>query len=75
MARKSLTEQLRQNLFSNRPDGPFTLKAMAWAVKGDGGKLVEASSSRANFTSPYGDQIEEGSHGKRQTQAYRDLSS
>jgi SAM-dependent methyltransferase len=32
--RAALREQLRQNLFGNRSDGPFTLQAKAWAVKG-----------------------------------------
>lgn len=32
--RMALREQLRQNLFGNRPDGPFTLQAKAWAVRG-----------------------------------------
>jgi len=32
--RAALRERLRQNLFGNRPDGPFTLRAKAWAVKG-----------------------------------------
>jgi len=32
--REALRERLRQNLFGNRPDGPFTLRAKAWAVKG-----------------------------------------
>jgi hypothetical protein len=32
--RAALREQLRQNLFGNRPDGPFTLNAKAWAVRG-----------------------------------------
>ena len=32
--REALRERLRQNLFGNRPDGPFTLKAKAWAIRG-----------------------------------------
>ncbi|MDP2603974.1 MAG: methyltransferase domain-containing protein [Deltaproteobacteria bacterium] len=32
--RAALRERLRQNLFGNRPDGPFSLQAKAWAVKG-----------------------------------------
>ena len=32
--RESLRARLRQNLFGSRPDGPFTLQAKAWAVKG-----------------------------------------
>ena len=32
--RTALREQLRQNLFDNRADGPFTLQAKAWAVRG-----------------------------------------
>ena len=32
--RMALRKQLRQNLFGNRPDGPFTLQAKAWAVRG-----------------------------------------
>ncbi len=32
--RGTLNERLRQNLFGSRPDGPFTLKAKAWAVRG-----------------------------------------
>jgi len=32
--RTALRERLRQNLFGNRADGPFTLQAKAWAVKG-----------------------------------------
>jgi hypothetical protein len=32
--RKTVREQLRQNLFGNRADGPFTLQAKAWAVRG-----------------------------------------
>jgi SAM-dependent methyltransferase len=32
--RAALRERLRQNLFGNRPDGAFTLKAKAWAVRG-----------------------------------------
>jgi SAM-dependent methyltransferase len=32
--RSTLKERLRQNLFANRPDGPFSLQAKAWAVKG-----------------------------------------
>jgi SAM-dependent methyltransferase len=32
--RATLRELLRQNHFSSRPDGPFTLQAKAWAVKG-----------------------------------------
>ncbi|HWP60289.1 MAG TPA: methyltransferase domain-containing protein [Candidatus Acidoferrales bacterium] len=32
--RDRLRERLRQNLFANRPEGPFSLKAKAWAVKG-----------------------------------------
>jgi SAM-dependent methyltransferase len=30
----ALRERLRQNLFGNRADGPFTLQAKAWAVRG-----------------------------------------
>ena len=30
----ALRERLRQNLFGTRADGPFTLQAKAWAVKG-----------------------------------------
>jgi len=30
----ALREQLRQNLFGTRADGPFTLQAKAWAAKG-----------------------------------------
>jgi hypothetical protein len=33
--RMALREQLRKNLFGNRPDGSFTLQAKAWAVKGE----------------------------------------
>jgi len=33
--RMALREQLRQNLFGNRPDGTFTLQAKAWAVRGE----------------------------------------
>jgi SAM-dependent methyltransferase len=29
-----LQERLRNDIFHNRPDGPFTLKAKAWAVRG-----------------------------------------
>ena len=32
--RAALKDKLRENLFGNRPDGPFTLKAKAWAVRG-----------------------------------------
>jgi ubiquinone/menaquinone biosynthesis C-methylase UbiE len=32
--RMTVREQLRQNLFGNRADGPFTLQAKAWAVRG-----------------------------------------
>jgi len=32
--REALRERLRQNLFGNRPDEPFTLKAKAWAIRG-----------------------------------------
>lgn len=32
--RTVVREQLRNNLFGSRPDGPLTLKAKAWAVKG-----------------------------------------
>lgn len=32
--RETLKERVRQNLFGTRPDGPFTLKAKAWAVRG-----------------------------------------
>jgi len=32
--RTALRERLRQNLFANRADGPFTLTAKAWAVRG-----------------------------------------
>lgn len=32
--RAELRERLRQDLFGNRADGPFTLQAKAWAVKG-----------------------------------------
>ena len=32
--RLALREQLRKNLFGNRPDGPLTLQAKAWAVRG-----------------------------------------
>jgi SAM-dependent methyltransferase len=32
--RTALRERLWQNLFGNRPDGPFTLQAKAWAVRG-----------------------------------------
>lgn len=32
--RAAVRERLRQNLFGSRPDGPITLKAKAWAVKG-----------------------------------------
>lgn len=32
--RAALRERLRQNLFGNRADGPFTLQAKAWAVRG-----------------------------------------
>jgi ubiquinone/menaquinone biosynthesis C-methylase UbiE len=31
--RTALRERLRQNLFGNRADGPFTLNAKAWAVR------------------------------------------
>jgi ubiquinone/menaquinone biosynthesis C-methylase UbiE len=32
--RATLRERLRQNLFGNRADGPFSLQAKAWAVRG-----------------------------------------
>ena len=32
--RAALAERLRQNLFGSRADGPFTLQAKAWAVRG-----------------------------------------
>ncbi|MGH7322223.1 MAG: class I SAM-dependent methyltransferase [Candidatus Rokuibacteriota bacterium] len=32
--RSALHEQLRRNLFGTQPDGPFTLRARAWAVRG-----------------------------------------
>ena len=32
--RTALREQLRRNLFGDRADGPFTLQAKAWAVRG-----------------------------------------
>jgi len=32
--RGALKEKLRENLFGSRPDGPFTLRAKAWAVRG-----------------------------------------
>jgi SAM-dependent methyltransferase len=32
--RTALRERLRQNLLGNHPDGPITLQAKAWAVKG-----------------------------------------
>jgi len=32
--RTALRERLRRNLFGNRADGPFTLQAKAWAVRG-----------------------------------------
>ncbi len=32
--RAAMRERLRQNLFGNRADGPFTLQAKAWAVRG-----------------------------------------
>ncbi|MGH7873435.1 MAG: class I SAM-dependent methyltransferase [Candidatus Binatia bacterium] len=32
--RAELRERLRQDLFGNRADGPFTLQAKAWAVRG-----------------------------------------
>jgi len=32
--RTALRERLRQNLFGNRADGPLTLQAKAWAVRG-----------------------------------------
>jgi hypothetical protein len=32
--RAALRKRLRQNLFANRADGPFTLQAKAWAVRG-----------------------------------------
>jgi hypothetical protein len=32
--RAAVCEQLRVNLFDSRRDGPFTLQAKAWAVKG-----------------------------------------
>ena len=40
--REKLKNQLRNDVLAGRPDGPFTLKARAWAVRGrvptDGGK-------------------------------------
>jgi hypothetical protein len=32
--RAALRERLRQNIFGHRTDGPFTLNAKAWAVRG-----------------------------------------
>ena len=32
--REAARERMRQNLFGNRPDGPFTLQGKAWAVRG-----------------------------------------
>jgi SAM-dependent methyltransferase len=32
--RAALRERLRRNLFGSRPDGPFSLNAKAWAVRG-----------------------------------------
>ena len=32
--RAALEEKLREHLFGHRPDGPFSLEAKAWAVKG-----------------------------------------
>jgi SAM-dependent methyltransferase len=32
--RETLKERLRQNIFGSRPDGPFTLNAKAWVVRG-----------------------------------------
>ena len=32
--RAALRERLRQNLLGSRTDGPFTLNAKAWAVRG-----------------------------------------
>jgi len=32
--RTALRERLRRNLFGNRTDGPFTLSAKAWAIRG-----------------------------------------
>jgi len=32
--RTALRERLRQNLFGSRTDGPITLQAKAWAVRG-----------------------------------------
>jgi ubiquinone/menaquinone biosynthesis C-methylase UbiE len=32
--REALKEKLRENVFGNRPDGPFALKGKAWAVRG-----------------------------------------
>jgi hypothetical protein len=32
--RAALRNRLRQNLFENRSDGPFTLNAKAWAIRG-----------------------------------------
>ena len=32
--RGTLNGRLRQDLFGSRPDGPFTLNAKAWAVRG-----------------------------------------
>ena len=32
--RETLRQRLRQNILGSRPDGPFTLKAKAWAVRG-----------------------------------------
>jgi hypothetical protein len=32
--RTALRERLRRDLFGNRADGPFTLNAKAWAVRG-----------------------------------------
>ena len=43
--RAALRERLRQNLFGNRADGPFTLQAKAWAVKGIATALIVAGNS------------------------------
>ena len=32
--REALRERLRQNLFGNRVDGPFTLNGKAWTIRG-----------------------------------------
>lgn len=37
--RAALRERLRQNLFGNHPDAPFSLNAKAWAVRGTGPTL------------------------------------